>query len=321
MVRKSSLSTRLSPQVRRQSALFVAQRLLLPGWSFGILLACSPTGSDLGVSHVAFESLPIPAATAPAIPGPAKVDTAPIHPPAQPPPIPGTFLPRANRPGIPDDATQAIVVTTPRWKDYRGQLHRFERVDGASPWVPSTAHPVAISLGRYGMGWGRGLHEDQEDGPTKFEGDHRSPAGVFDLGEARGYAAQPPEGTSWPFQHSGIRSRCMDDPRSDAYNTFISTQGMPLPPSVGIARRDTVFEFMLFVMHNTSPVLRGAGSCVFLHVWAKPDQPTQGCVAMSRESLADLLPWLDLDRRPVLVQLPASVHRKFQADWSLPQIE
>jgi L,D-peptidoglycan transpeptidase YkuD (ErfK/YbiS/YcfS/YnhG family) len=113
----------------------------------------------------------------------------------------------------------------------------------------------------------------------------------------------------------------MDDPRSDAYNTFISTQGMPLPASVGIARRETVFELMLFVMHNTSPVLRGAGSCVFLHVWAKPDQPTQGCVAMSRESLAELLPWLDLDRRPVLVQLPAPIHGKFRVDWSLPDID
>lgn len=230
-----------------------------------------------------------------------------------------TFLPRPNRPGIPDDATQAIVVTTGKWKDFRGELHRFERTDGGSPWVRLSS-PVAVSLGRYGMGWGRGLHPDQEDGPVKFEGDHRSPAGVFDLGEARGYAMQPPVGTSWPFRHSGTRWRCMDDTRSDAYNTFLSTQGMPLPPSVGIARRETVFELMLFVKHNTSPVLRGAGSCVFLHVWAKPDQPTQGCVAMSRESLARLLPWLDLDRRPVLVQLPAPIHQKFRAEWSLPDL-
>lgn len=285
------------------------------GSGFAILLACSPERSDLGVSHVAFESLPLAPAEAPAIAEPS-VPGAVVAPQSA---APTTFLPRANRPGIPEDATQAIVVTTEKWKHFHGELHRFERADGASPWVRASA-PVAVSLGRYGMAWGRGLHADQEDGPVKFEGDHRSPAGVFDLGEARGYALQAPTGTTWPFRHSGTRWRCMDDPRSDAYNTFLSTQGMPLPPSVGIARRETVFELMLFVKHNTSPVLRGAGSCVFLHVWAKADQPTQGCVAMSRESLVQLLPWLDLDRRPVLVQLPAPIHQKFRSDWALPDL-
>ena len=105
------------------------------------------------------------------------------------------------------------------------------------------------------------------------------------------------------------------------YNTFISTEAMLLPVSVGVARRETVFEMMLFVMHNTSPVLRGAGSCVFLHVWAKPESPTQGCVAMSRESLQRILPWLDLERRPVLVQLPEHEYRRFEKDWSLPTLD
>ena len=194
-------------------------------------------------------------------------------------------------------------------------------LDGQSPWRDAGFAPVDVSVGRHGLAWGRGLHPAQEDGPLKFEGDHRSPAGVFDLGEARGYATEPPEGTTWPFQHSGTRWRCMDNPRSAAYNTFISTQGLPLPASVGIASRETVFELMLFVMHNTSPVLRGAGSCVFLHVWAKPQHPTQGCVAMSRDSLAELLPWLVLERRPVLVQLPIEAYRHFQRDWALPELD
>ena len=240
---------------------------------------------------------------------------------AEPASIGADFVPHDGHPGVPDDTTQALVVTTSSWKDHQGKLRRFERRDGASPWAPAGAQPVDVALGRYGLAWGRGLHPEQVDGPVKFEGDHRSPAGVFDLGEARGYATEPPAGTTWPFQHSGTQWRCMDNPRSQAYNTFISTQGMPLPPSVGIASRETVFELMLFVMHNTSPVLRGAGSCVFLHVWAKPDHPTQGCVAMSRDSIEDLLPWLDLNRRPVLVQLPAAVHRQFQDAWALPPID
>ncbi|HQK16367.1 MAG TPA: L,D-transpeptidase family protein [Polyangiaceae bacterium] len=230
-------------------------------------------------------------------------------------------LPRWSHQGVPDDALQAIVVTSPSWKSYHGQLRRFERQDYTRAWNRADAGAVAVSLGRYGLGWGRGLHPEQKGGPVKGEGDHRSPAGIFDLGEAGGFAKELPPGTTWPFQQSANRSRCMDNPRSIAYNTFISTEAMLLPVSVGVARRETVFEMMLFVMHNTSPVLRGAGSCVFLHVWAKPESPTQGCVAMSRESLQRILPWLDLERRPVLVQLPEHEYRRFEKDWSLPTLD
>lgn len=230
-------------------------------------------------------------------------------------------LPRSDRPGMPDESSQALVVTTSAWKEPSGELKFFVRENAALPWTPSGMAPISVSVGRHGLAWGRGLHPEQQDGPLKFEGDHRSPAGLFDLGEARGYAKQPPPDTTWPFRHSGTLSRCMDNPRSQAYNSFFSTQGIPLPVSVGIASRATVFEYMLFVKHNTSPVVRGAGSCVFLHVWAKPHHPTQGCIGMSRGSMENLLSWLDLDRRPVLVQLPRDVHERFQESWSLPAID
>lgn len=233
-------------------------------------------------------------------------------------PEPETFAPRSDSPGVPDDSTQAIVVTTADWKAPEGELVRFERQHARAPWSRALAERVAVSVGRYGLAWGRGLHPEDMPGPVKFEGDHRSPAGVFDLGEVRGYEKAPPEGTTWPFLHSGTHFRCIDNPRSQAYNSFMPTNGLPLPPSVGIASREKVFAYMLFVMHNTSPVVRGGGSCVFLHVWAKPGHPTQGCIGMARKSIEALIPWLDLDRRPVLVQLPRDVYDGLQQSWTLP---
>ncbi len=292
--------------------------LLAGFWLAGALPACSTDASEL-VSGAA-PSDPLQIHSPPASDEFLGAETvAPSHAPtAQPEPDPP--LPRPNRPGVPDTATQAILVTTPAWKAANGRLLRFERDDGRSPWGAVDDDPARVSVGRYGLAWGRGLHPTPAGGPLKFEGDHRSPAGVFDLGEARGYAEAPPEGTTWPFQHSGRRWRCMDNPRSSAYNTFMPTRGLPLPVSAGIAPRETVFDLMIFVMHNTAPVLRGAGSCVFLHVWAKPDHPTQGCVAMARDDLADVLVWLDLDRRPVLVQLPAPVHEQVRRAWALPPL-
>ena len=238
------------------------------------------------------------------------------------PPLDYASAPSVSQPlrhGVPDDAKQAIVVSTASWNSYRGQLQRFERTD-ASGWGPVDAGTFPVTLGKRGLAWGRGLHPDLPSRRVKKEGDHRSPAGVFDIGEARGYATESPPGTAWPFEHSGKRFRCMDNPRSPDYNSFISTAGIPLPPPGGLASREKVFEFMLFVMHNTSPVQRGAGSCVFLHVWARPEVPTQGCVAMSRDVLAETLAWLKPEHRPVLIQLPEPAYIAFADDWSLPHL-
>jgi len=113
----------------------------------------------------------------------------------------------------------------------------------------------------------------------------------------------------------------MDDPRSAHYNSFISVEGMVMPPPDALAKREAVFELMVFVMHNTDPVKRGAGSCLFLHVWAKPNAPTQGCVAMARDVLAQTLSWLNPEQRPVLVQLPEAVYRTHSSAWSLPPLD
>lgn len=227
-------------------------------------------------------------------------------------------VPRENAPGIPDNSLQALVVTTADWKHNLGILQVFDRAGQTEPWQVSDLSPVQVSLGRNGMAWGRGLHKTELPGPVKVEGDYCSPAGVFDLGEARGYAEGPPEGATWPFLHSGTRARCVDNERSNAYNTFVSAQGPVLIAASELAIRRQVFEYMVFVLHNTMQVQRGAGSCVFLHVWARPGQATHGCVGMDREALMKLMVWLDLDKRPVLVQLPRGVYDEVQELWGMP---
>jgi L,D-peptidoglycan transpeptidase YkuD (ErfK/YbiS/YcfS/YnhG family) len=44
--------------------------------------------------------------------------------------------------------------------------------------------------------------------------------------------------------------------------------------------------------YNMAPVVRGAGSAIFLHV-ARPDfSPTAGCIAIEKSTLVSLLPLL-----------------------------
>ena len=50
--------------------------------------------------------------------------------------------------------------------------------------------PVPVVIGKNGAAWGLGLQAPRQDGPVKREGDNRSPAGVFRIGTAFGYAPQ-----------------------------------------------------------------------------------------------------------------------------------
>ena len=45
---------------------------------------------------------------------------------------------------------------------------------------------MPITIGRAGAAWGIGLHP-QQLGPRKKEGDGRSPAGVFRIGDTEGF--------------------------------------------------------------------------------------------------------------------------------------
>ncbi len=54
-------------------------------------------------------------------------------------------------------------------------------------------------------------------------------------------------------------------------------------------RDDALYDVVVVLGHNDDPVAPGAGSAIFLHV-ARPDfGPTEGCVAVRREDLLEIL--------------------------------
>ena len=55
---------------------------------------------------------------------------------------------------------------------------------------------------------------------------------------------------------------------------------------------DAVYDLLVVIGYNMAPVVRGAGSAIFLHV-ARPDfSPTAGCIAVEKSVLVSLLPLL-----------------------------
>lgn len=216
-------------------------------------------------------------------------------------------------------ARQLVVVRSAGWQSTTGTLTRFER-DASKPWR-AVGEPVSINLGRHGMGWGRGLHASQANGPVKHERDGRSPAGVFALSYAFGAAPELPTGAK-PFPYLQIRKgvACVEETRSKFYNRIVDASSEKTwQRRSEMLRPDGLFRWGVVVAQNAPDTVAGAGSCVFLHIWRGPKEPTSGCTSLAPERLEEILRWLQADRHPLLVQLPEPVYERLRESWRLPE--
>jgi zinc D-Ala-D-Ala dipeptidase len=219
-------------------------------------------------------------------------------------------------------SSQMVVVTTKDWTATEGSLRRFERKERAWQQVGPSARVV---VGRSGLGWGWGLTiPPASSDPQKREGDGRSPAGIFRLTYAFGYAA-PDEvrEIKLPYIRCTDSVECVDDTNSAYYNIIKdrrTAEKVDWKSSEKMRMSDDEYKLGVFIAHNTLPVQSGAGSCVFMHIWKEPGHPTSGCTAMSEGGIESLLGWLDPRSLPVLVQLPQEVYRQKQTNWMLPAI-
>jgi D-alanyl-D-alanine dipeptidase len=220
-------------------------------------------------------------------------------------------------------ATELVVVTTPGWDSTAGTLRRFSRDRASAAWRPAGA-PVPVVVGRSGLGWAADAGAAASNGdPRKREGDGRSPAGVFPLDTAFGYA--PADSMQWvrlPYVPLDVGTECVDDTGSVHYNTVVDRAAVPAVDWSSSERMRSVREYRygVIVGYNATPPVRGRGSCIFLHVWDGPGSHTSGCTAFDADRLTEVIAWLDPRRHPVMVQLPAAEYARLRAAWSLPAL-
>jgi L,D-peptidoglycan transpeptidase YkuD (ErfK/YbiS/YcfS/YnhG family) len=231
-------------------------------------------------------------------------------------------------------STQMIVVTTSGWNTVDGRLQRFERNTLSGKWQP-VGHPISIVVGRNGMGWGIGLLPTDAPGiraasePVKKEGDGKSPAGIFALGTAFGYAGQPLPGLRLPYLSLTPSTECVDDARSSHYNRIVdrSTASVDWNSSEHMSAAGQSYIWGVVINHNSivpegnyHPPVPMGGSCVFMHIWEAAGHGTAGCTAMPQSDLEGVLLWLDPASNPLLVQMPAEDYTRLSSSWKLPPI-
>jgi D-alanyl-D-alanine dipeptidase len=234
--------------------------------------------------------------------------------------VAGTGAPVGAEPPAPlRSARQLVLVVTPDWNTVQGELRRFERVTTSEGWRPVGA-AVPTVVGKNGIAWDP-LVTPVVPGPTKAEGDGRSPAGAFLLGTAFGYA--PPAEAAWlklPYLHVVDGIECVDDATSRVYNQIVDRRTTEKPDWTSSEKMREVgeaYRWGVVVAYNT-PAVAKRGSCIFLHIGGEGGGGTAGCTAMAHVFLRDVMAWLDPAASPALVQLPRAAYDALKRPWTLP---
>ncbi|MEU1434791.1 L,D-transpeptidase family protein [Streptomyces sp. NPDC005786] len=243
--------------------------LLLAGCGAGPFVGTD--GSGASTKAVVATGVPGPpgAAGAPAQPRTAE---PPSPPPAPPREIPG--LGPQTKARIPAGARQAFVVTGESPDSNRSTAVLYTRDDPAVGWRAALAPwPAHNALN----GWTA----------EHYEGDLRSPVGVFTL-TAAGGRLDPPA-TAFPYDLS-------PDFRVEGEGFH----GEPLEGS---------FDYVIAIDYNrvpgtspldhTRPLGQERGGGIWIHV--DHGGPTQGCVSVTEDRMKELLSVLDPAKEPVIV--------------------
>ena len=216
-----------------------------------------------------------------------------------------------------------VLVVTKDWDSINGTLQRYERANSKAKWK-AVGEPFEIVVGRSGLAWGIGLHEEQKEGVVKKEGDGKSPAGIFKLSSAFGFADK--KETGWlklPYTFVTESTECVDDTKSNHYNRIVDkfkVGDFDWDSSEKMLKVGEQYRWGIVVAHNTEPPKKGDGSCIFLHIWADNKTGTSGCTAMENANIETLLKWLDEKKKSMLVQLPQSEYERLQKTWKLPNL-
>ncbi|MEO8810885.1 MAG: hypothetical protein ABI386_11630 [Rhodanobacter sp.] len=220
-------------------------------------------------------------------------------------------------------SNQLVLVTVADWNADRGTLRTFKR--GGDGWV-AAGISAPVTIGRHGAGWGLGLNPSHGDGPLKHEGDGRSPAGVFRIGQVFGYAASAT--TSMPYRALSATDYCVDVVGATHYNRIVDTavvgaaavKGSTEPMRRDIHLNGDQHYRLGFEIEQNWQQKPGAGSCIFGHLWSSPTDTTVGCTAMAPAVMQSLVAWLKPQQKPIFVLLPQSAYLKVRDIWKLPVI-
>lgn len=126
------------------------------------------------------------------------------------------------------------------------------------------------------------------------EGDFKTPLGAYSVryGFYRADRLAPPP-SLLTFHALRPDDGWCDAPQDAAYNLPVR---LPYPAGAETMWKDSgVYDIVVVLGHNDSPPVAGRGSAIFLHIARADDGPTAGCIAVTPDVMAAILPALSPD--------------------------
>ncbi len=216
---------------------------------------------------------------------------------------------------------QILVVKTAHRDSVKGQMMAYDWSDTKQQWLVAS-ESIPIVVGDSGMAWGEGLHDNRLNQQlVKKEGDKKSPMGIFYLSSLFGSVAAENIGAlKMPYLKADSTIFCIDDPFSKYYNRIVdvdttlkdwqSAEYMLLP--------SIYYKYGVVIDYNFTKVRSGDGSCIFIHVWNNASSGTFGCTATEEATMKNILLWLDISKKPIIVQAAANDYEKLRTQYFLP---
>ncbi len=78
-----------------------------------------------------------------------------------------------------------------------------------------------------------------------------------------------------------------DDKNSKFYNKLIKYPFYE--SSEKLYRRESIYDIIVVIDFNMTPIKKGKGSAIFIHLASKNYKPTLGCIALKKQDLILLL--------------------------------
>ena len=121
----------------------------------------------------------------------------------------------------------------------------------------------------------------------KIEGDLCTPTGSFNLGPIYFRKDRIPNLNTKIEKFSIKKSMYWeDDPKKKSYNKLSFSRKKK---SESLFRKDNIYDIILVINYNISPIIPKKGSAIFIHISKENYLPTKGCIALKKSDLIEII--------------------------------
>ncbi|WP_066329361.1 MULTISPECIES: L,D-transpeptidase family protein [Metabacillus] len=182
--------------------------------------------------------------------------------------------------------SQVIIATTDKTSSRNAEVSFYNKKNGK--WVRVYSKMSGV-VGKNGIT------------TNKKEGDGKTPKGVYNLSTSFGTATKP-SGLKLPYTKTNKYYYWIDDVKSNDYNKMIYYKGNADKRWNSYEKlTHSLYSHAVVIDYNTSPILKGKGSAIFLHTRTSKTQYTLGCVAIYKDSLVKIMKQLDPKLNPHII--------------------